>query len=100
MARQMLYGLSVLIVLLKHCTQIESMSLRMLDREVDSPNHGYLTSSRVDSALKRCLQLVGDGLVLPGLGIFGQLDGLRECMMREFSSSLSRHHWSILAGLI
>ncbi|TPP57216.1 hypothetical protein FGIG_02935 [Fasciola gigantica] len=59
----------------------------------------YVTSSRVDSALERCLQLIGIELGKGNLDASVQLDRLRKCIMTEFAGKLLPQHWNFLQGM-
>ncbi|TPP57217.1 hypothetical protein FGIG_02936 [Fasciola gigantica] len=94
--RPILFGLSMLTILLGRWTATESVPLSMLDPQSEVLSREYVTSARVDSALERCLRKTGVESSREIAGASGQLDRIRECMLKEFAGKLSPQHWNIL----
>ncbi|KAA0189536.1 hypothetical protein FBUS_04300 [Fasciolopsis buskii] len=93
---RMLFGLGMLAVILNQCAITESVASSMFDPQNEALNREYLTSARVDNALERCVRMLGVESSRGMAGASGQLDRLRECMLREFAGKLSPNHWNIV----
>ncbi|THD27857.1 hypothetical protein D915_001214 [Fasciola hepatica] len=97
--RRTLFSLSILAMLLIQCAYAEPISIRMFNPEGEVLRREYVTSSRVDRALERCLQFIGIELGQGDLDASVQLDRLRKCMMTEFAGKRSPQHWNILQSM-
>ncbi|VDP69914.1 unnamed protein product [Echinostoma caproni] len=105
MLQPILFGLPVIAILVGFCAQTESTPVAMFD-----PQAEYLTSLRVDSALERCIQLIGTQSVqrfrksvtsanVPGINNFSQMEQLRQCMLQQFAGKVPYNRWSIIEGI-
>ncbi|VDP86153.1 unnamed protein product [Echinostoma caproni] len=72
-----------------------------------NPQAEYMNSLRVDSALERCIQMISaqlaqrfrrsvSAVMMSGMGTYGQMEQLRQCMLREFAGKIPPHHWNML----
>ncbi|VDP18174.1 unnamed protein product [Echinostoma caproni] len=89
--QQTTFVLSLSVILFGLFAHTQSTPFGLLD-----PQAEYLNALRVDSALERCIELVG---TQSGRRDRSQMERLRQCMLREFSGKISSDRWKEIEGM-